>query len=155
MAQLPSKTFNLFLAVVVRLVVWYCWHAWCRLRLFPSTHSIIRSVQFSRRKCSSHSTDTSPQGTATPNQHSRHQVDPTHSFLPRTPFIYFSHHSPYKSSFDTSRYNVDTPSANTTSASVHCGLSSVTIVHRNLPFPPGLLGLVISSWYKVYSVEWV
>ena len=52
MAQLPSKTFNLFLAVVIRVVVWYCWHALCGLTQFASTHSVIRSIEFSRCKCS-------------------------------------------------------------------------------------------------------
>ena len=77
----------------------------------------------------------------------------THSFLPRTPFFHFSHHSPYKCSFDTSQYNVDTPSTSTTPASDHCGPGSATIVDENHPFPPGLLGLVL--WYKVYFVEGV
>lgn len=67
MAELPSKTVNLFLAVVIRLVVWYWWHAFCDMRQFASTHRIIRSVGFSRCKCSSQSTDTSLQGTAIPN----------------------------------------------------------------------------------------
>ena len=129
LAQLPSKTLSLFLAVVIRLVagycVWYCWHALYGSSQFASTQSIIRSVEFSQCKCSSHSTDTSPQGTAISNQYSPHFVFTrvtrikyfTNSFLPRTPFFHFSHHSPYKSSFDTSRYNVDNPPTNTAPSS--------------------------------------
>ena len=78
MAQLPSKTLSLFLVVVIRLVagycVWYCWRALCGSSQFASTHSIIRSFEFSPCKCSSRSTDTSLQGTAISNQYSRHFV---------------------------------------------------------------------------------
>ena len=58
MPQPLSKNFSLFLAVVIRLVVWYRWRASCGLRQFALTYSIIRSVEFSWCKCSSDSTDT-------------------------------------------------------------------------------------------------
>ena len=74
MAQLPSKMFTLFLAVVNRLIVWYYRHTSRGLRQFASTHRIIRSVEFSLCKCSSHSTDTSLQGKAISNQYFRHFV---------------------------------------------------------------------------------
>lgn len=74
MPQLPSKTFNLFLAIVIRLAVWYCWHASCGRRQFALTDSIIRNVEFSWCKCSSDSTDTGLQETAISSRYSGHFV---------------------------------------------------------------------------------
>ena len=137
MAQLPSKTLSLFLAVVIIVVVWYCWHTLCGLRQFASTQSITRSVEFSRCKCSSHSTDTSLQGTAISNQYSRHFVFTRVTRIKQTLHIRSFHEllsftipiSPYNSSFDTSQYNVDTPPVNTAPAPApeHCGPGSTPV----------------------------